>query len=53
MTESQWHMKILSGTHQGAEIQLPEGQQKIGQGDDCDIILHDESISTLQMAIGS
>lgn len=51
MTESQWHMKILSGTHQGAEIQLPEGQQKIGQGDDCDIILHDESISTLQMAI--
>lgn len=41
-TESTFLVKILSGPHQGAEVELPPNEPiLIGAGDDCDLVLSD------------
>lgn len=44
MNSSRWTLKILSGTHMGAEIPLGSGEFSIGTGDHCDLVLHDPSL---------
>lgn len=41
----QWLLKVFSGPHQGAEIILLDGQNVIGSGDQCDIVLSDPLIA--------
>ncbi|MBI1247951.1 FHA domain-containing protein [bacterium] len=40
----QWLLKVFSGPHKDAEIILMEGQNMIGSGDQCDIVLADPQI---------
>ena len=37
-------LRIFSGQHLGAEIELPDGEHVIGTDDSCDIILSDPSL---------
>lgn len=42
----QLSLRVLTGTHAGAELRLPDrGILMIGQADDCDLILADEGIA--------
>ena len=40
-----WLLKILTGPHVGSEAMLSPGVYTLGEGDDCDIILHDSSLA--------
>ncbi|MBC6413334.1 MAG: type III secretion system inner membrane ring subunit SctD [Chromatiales bacterium] len=40
-----WLLKVLTGPHIGSEAMLSSGSYVIGSDDDCDIILHDSSLS--------
>ena len=44
MKDKYWTLKILSGTHEGAEIPLGDGEFSIGSGEHCDLVLHDVSL---------
>ncbi len=41
----QYILKLFSGPHVGAEVLLRPGSYVIGQGEQCDIVLHDESLA--------
>lgn len=38
-------LKVLSGPHLGAEVQLPAGEYRLGRDDSCDIVLSDRSLA--------
>ncbi|HMR31384.1 MAG TPA: type III secretion system inner membrane ring subunit SctD [Geminicoccaceae bacterium] len=38
-------LKVLSGPHLGAEVQLAAGDYRLGRDDSCDIVLSDRSLS--------
>lgn len=38
-------LRILTGTHAGARVLLPDAPQILGCGDDCDLILSDDGIA--------
>ena len=40
-----WVLKILTGPHVGSEAALSSGVYLLGSGEDCDIILHDTSLT--------
>ena len=40
-----WVLKILTGPHVGSEAALSSGVYLLGSGEDCDIILHDNSLA--------
>ncbi len=42
--ESMLELRVLSGTHAGARVLLPESPQTLGSGSDCDLVLSDEGI---------
>lgn len=44
-------LKVFSGPHVGAEIQLRDGEHIVGSGDDCDVILNDQLISDRHVRI--
>lgn len=44
-------LKIFSGTHLGAEIELTEGVYVIGTDDSCDVILTDSSLAARHAAL--
>jgi len=44
MTSTQWIIKLLSGSHAGAEMLLENRNYLAGQADECDIVLHDASM---------
>lgn len=46
MKTKYWTLKILSGTHSGAEIPLSDGLFSIGTGDHCDLVLQDPALSS-------
>jgi len=39
-----FELRVLTGTHAGASVLLPEGGQVLGSSDDCDLILSDEGV---------
>jgi len=45
MAATQWILKLLSGSHQGAEMPLDARSYIMGRSEDCDIVLHDEMLS--------
>ncbi|WP_062268764.1 type III secretion system inner membrane ring subunit SctD [Endozoicomonas arenosclerae] len=47
----EFYLKILSGNHQGAEIPLEPGSHTLGKGDQCDLVLTDDSLSDLELTI--
>ena len=49
MTE--FYLKILSGNHIGAEIPLEPGRYSLGKDESCDLILTDDSLSSVQLII--
>ena len=40
-----WVLKVLTGPHVGSEAALPFGVYLLGRGENCDIILHDNSLA--------
>lgn len=38
-------LRVLTGTHAGARVLLPDGPQVLGSGEDCDLILCDDGIA--------
>ena len=40
-----WVLKVLTGPHVGSEAALPCGVYLLGRGENCDIILHDNSLA--------
>ena len=51
MSKQNWFLKILSGAHIGAEIDLEEGTYAIGQHEECDFILTDQQLADKQFTI--
>ncbi|WP_461535821.1 type III secretion system inner membrane ring subunit SctD [Spongorhabdus nitratireducens] len=44
-------LRILSGSHEGAELTLEPGSYLLGQNDDCDLALMDEGLADEQLVI--
>ena len=44
-------LRILSGSHEGAELTLEPGSYLLGQNDDCDLALMDEGLADEQLII--
>jgi type III secretion system YscD/HrpQ family protein len=44
-------LKILSGIHEGAEVELHPGQYVLGSDDECDIVLGDDGIEPEHMVL--
>ncbi|MEW4486692.1 FHA domain-containing protein [Thalassoglobus sp. JC818] len=44
-------LKIFSGPHIGAEVELPTGESTIGSSDDCDLVLTDRLIAEQHVAV--
>lgn len=40
-----FELRVLTGTHAGARVLLPEGEQVLGSADACDLILSDEGVA--------
>jgi hypothetical protein len=38
-------LRITSGMHRGASMELTGSEYLVGSGDDCDVVLHDEAVS--------
>lgn len=52
MNNSVWRLKILSGPHQGTEIQLPSGQTTLGSDDlEADLVLEGGSLAPAHMVL--
>ena len=51
MTDTHWSLKLFSGTHLGAEIDLEPGSYTLGRHEDCDFVLTDETLSDQQLEI--
>jgi len=45
MTDTHWSLKIFSGAHLGAEIDLPLGSYTLGRHEDCDFVLTDSTLA--------
>ncbi|MDD7805310.1 MAG: type III secretion system inner membrane ring subunit SctD [Endozoicomonas sp. (ex Botrylloides leachii)] len=48
---SGYYLKILSGNHLGAEIPLEPGEYSLGKGDECDLILTDDSLMDVNFTL--
>ncbi len=46
-----WSLRILSGSHEGAELALDPGSYSLGQNDDCDLALMDDGLADEQLII--
>jgi len=44
MANQMWLLKLLSGSHVGAEIELAEGQYVLGSNEECDLVLADSDV---------
>ncbi|MBE8215111.1 MAG: type III secretion system inner membrane ring subunit SctD [Endozoicomonadaceae bacterium] len=51
MSKTIWFLKILSGAHIGAEIDLEVGKYTIGRNEDCDFILTDKQLADEQFTL--
>jgi len=45
-------LRILTGRHVGASLDLPDGSHLLGPGDDCDITITDWSFAPLRLHVG-
>jgi type III secretion system YscD/HrpQ family protein len=44
-SEPQYLLKILTGPHLGAEVELPAGAYRFGHGAECDIVIADRTVA--------
>ncbi len=44
-------IRVLSGPHVGAALELGPGRHVVGRGDDCDLILTDDSVAERHLAL--
>lgn len=51
MEQQNFILKILSGTHVGAEIILTEQETTLGRGEDCDLVLDDVSLAEKHISL--
>ena len=50
-TPENWILKILSGVHVGAEVALSTTEVVLGQGESCDLVLDDVSLSDRHISL--
>lgn len=51
MAEDTWILKILSGSHVGAEVPLSVEEAVLGKDEDCDLVLDDVSLSSRHISL--
>ena len=51
MTANRWILKVLSGTHVGAEVLLSAEESVLGKDESCDLILDDVSLSNRHLSL--
>ena len=51
MRDQSWILKILSGTHVGAEVVLSDKESVLGRDENCDLVLDDVSLSAQHISL--